>query len=190
MAEMTKMKRNSRGKESDQILLDKIREYPSLSQYELGQKLKWNMGHIDGSVRRLLRSKDVYLKVISRNGRKVNLVYPKDFPESQISLDVVEIPLSLIERSNPTWNDEAIIYALDSSTMGVCGEELPEWSEHALLETRIPICIDEEILSFKIPEKMTDFYHLSEKHRTVSVSENSVLITVSGDIVETKKYPT
>ena len=41
----------------------------------------------------------------------------------------------------------------------------------------------------EIPEKFWRFYKLDRKHRAVSINGNNLLITVSGDIVEEKKYP-
>jgi len=42
---------------------------------------------------------------------------------------------------------------------------------------------------FQIPEKFWRFYNLERKHRVVSVNGNNLLVTVSGDIGEEKRYP-
>jgi len=39
-----------------------------------------------------------------------------------------------------------------------------------------------------IPEKFWRFYNLERKHRVISVNGNNILVTVSRDIVEEKKY--
>ena len=119
------VKRNKRGKESDEILMKIIREYPGLSQYELARKLKWSFGRVDSSVRRLMKLNKVFLRVVERNGRRVNLVYPKDKKPSTF----LEVPMELLEVGNPIWNDKAYFYALDSSTIGVSGSEMLEWKE-------------------------------------------------------------
>jgi len=84
--------------------------------------------HVDGSVRRLLRAKEIVLRIIERNGRKVNLVYPKDArafkPKKQI-----EVPLELSKIGNPTLNEQAFFYALDDSTIGIARHRIEEWNE-------------------------------------------------------------
>ncbi len=180
------MKKNKRGKKSDKILLEVIKNYPGLSQYELGRKLKWNSGHVDGSVRRLLKSREIFLGVIERSGRKVNLVYPKEFkPTKQI-----EVPGELLEVRNPIWNDRAFFYALDNSTIGIAGHRIEEWNEISRFADSIPIRINAHgKLLLRIPEDFWRFYNLERKHRVVSVNGNALLITISGDIIEERDYP-
>lgn len=188
---MRKAKQNKRGKESDGILLEAIKNYPGLSQYELTRKLRWNSGHVDSSVRRLLRSKKAYLRVIERNGRRVNLVYPKEHKLSNF----IEVPSKLLEIGNPAWNDQAFFYALDNSTIGVSGNEMEEWNEISCFTEGVPIrkqnmhAPDEGRLLLPIPEKFWRFYNLDRKHRVVSINGNDLLVIVSGDIVEEKNYP-
>jgi len=182
---MIERKTIGRGERSEGLLLSIIRNYPGLSLYELSRKAKWTIGRVDGTVRRLLNSNEVFEKVVERNGRRVNLVYPIDQKPSNI----VEVPSDLLRAHNPLWSDEAFIYALDNTTIGISGEELSNWEEISCFSSRIPIEHANGKTSLVIPEKFMKFYHLEEKHRTISVSGNNILVTVSGDIVETKKYP-
>jgi len=179
------MKGNKRGKETDKLLLEAIRRYPGLSQYELAEKLGWRSGHVDGSVRRLVKSKKAFLRIIERDGRRVNLVYPEEYKPSNL----IEVPSDLLEVDNPTWSDKAFLYALDSSTIGVSGREVDEWREMSCFTESTPITKDNEKIVFKIPERFWRFYDLDGKHRVVSINGNNLLITVSGYIVEDKKYP-
>lgn len=175
-----------KGKNTDQALLHVVRRYPGLSQYELANKLKWSIGRVDGAARRLLNSKEVYIRVLERNGRRVNLIYPK----GERPRDVIEIPESLLETANPTWEEEAFIYALDHVTIGISGREIPDWSEIACFSSRVPLRRgDGDKVSLTIPEKFVHFYNLEKKHRVVFLNGNNVLVTVSGDIIETKNYP-
>ena len=174
-----------KGRKSEQTLLEIIRDYPGLSQYELAKKVKWKMGHVDGTIRRLLNSKEVFIAVIDRNGRKVNLVYPKD----QKSSNIIEVPNSFLKRGNPSWHERAFIYALDSSTIGISGRELPEWNEISCFSSEIPIENERARISIRIPENFVRFYNLEKKHHVVSINGNNILVTVSGDILETKSYP-
>lgn len=183
-------KKTIKGENTDQILLKVIRDYPGLSQYELGKKIKWTIGRVDGAVRRLLNSKEVYVTVIERNGRRVNLVYPKDQKPS----DVIEVRESLLKTTNPStrslWQEEAFIYALDNVTIGISGCEIPDWSEAACFNSRIPIeRSDDGKVSLRIPERFVNFYNLERKHRVAFLNGNNILVTVSGDIIETKNYP-
>lgn len=182
-------KKTIKGENTDQTLLEVIRNYPGLSQYELCKRLKWTVGRVDGTVRRLLNSKEVYITVIERDGRRVNLVYPKDQKPS----DVVEVPESLLKTANPSarslWQKEAFIYALDNVTIGISGCEIPDWSEIACFNSRIPISRTDGKVSLRIPEKFVNFYNLEKKHRVVFLNGNNLLVTVSGEIIETKNYP-
>ncbi len=182
---MRKANQNKRGKESDRILLEVIKNYSGLSQYELARKLKWNSGHVDSSVRRLLRSKKAFLRVIERNGRRVNLVYPKE----QTSLNLIEVPTELLKIANPIWDQSAFVYALDNSTIGISGHEVSEWKEISCFLEQIPVQKTEGKMFLEIPESFLRFYNLARKHRVVSINGNNLLITVSGDIVEEKRYP-
>jgi hypothetical protein len=178
-------KRNKRGKESDKILLETIKKYPGLSQYELAKKLRWPSGHIDGSTRRLLNVNKIFIRVLERNGRHVNLVYPKDQKPSNI----IEVPMDLLRAGNPIWSESAFVYALDSSTIGISGEEMPEWEEISCFSKKIPIRKSAETAVLQLPEKIVRFYNMERRHRVVSVNGNTILVTVSGEIVEEKKYP-
>jgi len=182
---MREPKRNVRGRESDEILLDIVVKYPGLSQYELGKKLKWNAGRVDGSVRRLLNANRVFVRVLERNGRRVNLVYAK----AGKPLNVIEVPAELLQKSNPMWSGYAFVYALDSSTIGVSGREMPEWEEISCFLEKIPTKEIGGKMIVQVPERFWRFYSLDRKHRVVSINGNNLLITVAGDIIEEKKYP-
>jgi len=182
---MSAVRRNKRGNQSDEILLDIIEKCPGLSQYELGKKLGWPSGHVDGSVRRLLNENKVFIRVLERSGRRVNLVYPI----GQKSMNIIEVPAELLCGDNPVWGESAFVYALDNTTIGVSGREMPEWEETSCFLEKVSMKKDCGKIVFEIPEKFWRFYNLERKHRVVSVNGNNVLITVSGDIVEEKKYP-
>jgi len=48
--------------------------------------------------------------------------------------------------------------------------------------------VSEKVL-IQIPEKIKKFYDWEKKHRVLSVNGNNILVTISGNIVEQKKYP-
>lgn len=185
MQVMQELARNKRGIESDKLLLNMIKDYPGLSQYELIRKLGWQSGRVDGAIRRLVNEKLIVIKGLERNGRLVNLIYPKDSKPS----DVIEVPANLLQIGNGNWLDYAFVYALDSTTIGIAGHEMPEWKEIACHTEKIPIKKQEEKIILQIPEKLSCFYNIKRRHRAASVNGNAVLITISGTIVEEKKYP-
>ncbi len=183
--EASKSTKTRKGRKSERTLLETVQQYPGLSLYELSQKSKWSIGQVDGTVRRLLNSKEVVIEVVNRNGRRVNLVYPRNRKPSSI----VEVPEDLLEVGNPVWREEAFLYALDSTTIGISGREVSEWDEISCFGARTPLGEDEGKVSLTIPDKFVKFYHLDEKHRTVTINGNNILVTVSGDIIERKEYP-
>jgi hypothetical protein len=179
------MNKNRTGKESDTALLTVIQQYAGLSQYELGQRLSWNIGKVDGSIRRLLRDRKITIRVLERNGRNVNLVYPSDYKTS----DSIEVPAELLQVGNPLWLTSAYVYALDSSTIGISGKETSEWKDIACFQEKIPIQRTSEKITILLPEKIKAFYNMDKKHTVVSVNGNNLLVTVSGTIIEEKNYP-
>jgi len=179
------LKRNKLGEESDKVMFNTVKKYPGLSQYELSKKLGWNNGRVDGSVRRLINEGKVVIRVWERNGRHVNLVYPKKSKPSNI----IEVPTELLQVGNPIWVESAHIYALDSSTIGIAGKEIDEWKEIACFTEEIPLKRDTKKVTLKVPEKFKKFYNMEQRHKVVSVNGNTILITISGNLVASKKYP-
>jgi len=182
---MRNMKSNKRGRYSDKILLDMIKDYPGLSQYELAKKSNSSSGRIDGSVRRLLKQHHIFIRVLERNGRRVNLIYPRE----QRPSNLLEVPIELLKAGNPLWDKNAFIYALDSSTIGVSGKEMQSWREISCFQQMIPLKKDKGKVEICLPESFQRFYNMERKHRIVSLNGNNILITISGDIVEKKEYP-
>lgn len=143
------------------------------------------MERVDGAVRRLLVSREVFVEVVDRNGKRANLVYPIDQKPSS----AIEIPSSFLETENPSWHEKAYVCALDSSTIDVSGGELPEWKEISYFSSEVPIERVERKISIRIPDDFVRFYNLEKKHRVVSINGDNILITISGDILEIKRYP-
>jgi hypothetical protein len=177
--------KNKRGVDSDKLLLDTINQYPGLSQYELGRKMKWHSGHVDGAIRRLFNQNLITIKGLERNGRTVNLIYPKDTKPQ----DIIEVKADYLTYENGEWQNQAYVYALDSTTIGITGTEIPEWKEYAAFTAVIPIKRQNDMLILQLPEKFKTFYQITRKHRVAGLSSNTILVTVSGTLVEVKKYP-
>ena len=59
----------------------------------------------------------------------------------------------------------------------------------ACFREKIPIQRTTEKVTIQIPEKIKMFYDMEKKHVVASISGNNLLVTVSGSIIEEKKYP-
>ena len=166
--------------ETDEELIDFVERYSGLSIYEIKKKLGWSAGRVDGSVNRLIKAKKIFIKVVERNGRRVKLVYPSD----QRPSDLISIPEKKLERGNPLWGREATFYALDLFTIGVAGRNIEEWNQISVFSESVPLTHEGGMVSFKIPEKFYTFYQLHQKHSVLTINSNNLLITVSGDIID------
>ena len=169
-----------RSRETDKELYQLIESEPGLSKYELKNELKWSMGKTDGSIKRLLESRRIFVKVIERDGRRVSLIYPAGMRPTNI----IKIPKNDLDIHNPLWSDKAFMYALDSETIGVAGRDLKLWNEISRFEKEIPLTHEDDYISFSFPEEFRSFYQLDSKHYVPSINANNVLITVSGRIIE------
>ncbi len=181
---MQEIVKNKRGLKSNKLLLDIVNSNPGLSQYELTKRLDWPSGKVDGAIRRLVNETQILIKSTQRNGRLVNLIYPKDCKPQ----DLIEVPSNLLHSENGEWQNQAYVYALDSTTIGVAGSEIPEWKESACFNGTTLIKKQEKI-TFQIPQKFVTFYNLKRKHKVVTLNGNTLLITITGNLIEEKKYP-
>jgi hypothetical protein len=182
---MQKLVRNKRGVQSDKILLGIVSKNPGLSQYELTKLLDWPSGKVDGAIRRLLNENQIVIKSTQRNGRQVNLIYPKDSKPS----DLIEVPTNLLNVENGQWQEHAFIYALDSTTIGIAGAEIPEWKEYDSFTATTPLKKRDETIELQIPQKFAAFYSIERKHKVVTLNGNTLIITITGNLIEEKKYP-
>jgi hypothetical protein len=66
---------------------------------------------------------------------------------------------------------------------------MPEWAEISCFKEETPISREADKVLIEIPEKTKRFYDWERKHRVLSVNGNDILVTISGNLVEQKKYP-
>ena len=147
---------------------------PGLSKYELARAVGWSMGKTDGAVVRLLRWRLVYLMVLERGGRRVNLVYSVGYIEP----DLIRVPWEVL----PPGLGSGVMYALDSTTIGVAWAENDGWEGVSFLRKTIPLEVSGGDVVFRMPDEFRRFYGLDRRHHVVSVNPGGVLITVSGEI--------
>ena len=165
--------------ERDRFLLTAVRNSPGLSLYELRKLTKWPTGRVDGSLHRLLNGRRILIHSLDRNGRRVNLVYPRQ----KLRTDLIEIPMKSIKLGNPIWKDHAFFYALDNLSFGVTGERFPDWLKNAAFQAKVKPHHVQKSIRLSIPRRFQEFYHLKNNHTTVTLSDNNVLVTITGRII-------
>ena len=179
------MKRNARGVSTDEALLGVITKAPGLSMYELAREVGWTVGRVDGCVRRLLLDHKLAVKTVERNGRMLNLVYPAQTEKP----GHIEVPVNLLKVGNPTWQSAAYLYGLDSNTIGISGKVNKNWETFAPMKDRVKLESARRSLALELPQEFMRFYRIESRHVVKTINGNDILLTVSGNVVETKKYP-
>lgn len=177
------MAKQSRSLLTDNELRETIAGNPGLSLYEISRKLNWSIGRVDGSVKRLLDGKEAHIRLVERDGRRVNLVFPTEATPS----DDITVPVKILGRGTIVWGDSAIVYALDSETIGVSGGFNEKWERKASFRNRAPVVIDGENLKITLPDNVKSFYKLENKTVDIKVESSNVVIITSGKIVDKKK---
>ena len=177
------MAKQSRSTLTDNELMDAVNSNPGLSLYELSRKLGWSIGRVDGSVKRLIETDSAHLRLVERSGRRVNLVFPAGSETS----NEISIPVDILEKGSKVWGNSAIVYALDSETIGVSGGFNEDWERQASFRNRAPVTRDGDNLKIELPDNVKSFYKLDNKQIDVKIESSNVVIITSGKIVESKK---
>lgn len=68
-------------------------------------------------------------------------------------------------------------------------QEMSEWKEVACFKDTIPFKKTKDEIVLHMPEQFSRFYNIRRRHKVVSINGNAVLITIYGNLVEEKKYP-
>jgi len=76
------------------------------------------------------------------------------------------------------WKEEAYVYALSRSTIGVSPQDVEEWEKKSILKKKVPIFKKEESLIVKIPSPISEFYELENSEVSLSALDNLVLLTI------------
>lgn len=177
------MAKQSRSTLTDNELRETVYANPGLSLYELSRKLGWSIGRVDGSVKRLIDNSDARIRLVERGGRRVNLV----FPASSEPDDEINVPVKVLGESSQNWGNSAIVYALDSETIGVSSKFNEQWERKASFRNRAPVTREGDNLKIVLPDEVKSFYKLEGKDIDVKIESSNVVIITSGKIVEIKK---
>jgi predicted transcriptional regulator len=171
------------GEESDRILLDKVRESPGLTIYELSKELEWSKGRVQGSVNRLVEQKVLRKKKIVLNDRILTKILPEEYKEPEVG--VVEINYKIVEPQ--LWKTNAFAGAMDRVLIKIVPEEMVDViTEKAFFYEKIPVEHRTDTITFKLPQSLRDFYRLD--HSVLGVSTNikgdTVFLTIEGTTAE------
>ena len=160
----------------EKTLLVLVTEIPGMSVYELSRKIKRNPSTVHSAIQRLANGNEIVTKTIVRKKGIVKRVYPRnfEFPDSH----VITIPKNAIHVENPTWQN-AYVYQLNSESIGISGEPVPEWSEitKPIIEK---VRRQEEGFEVTLPSSLHNFYRLGEKETMLAFVNNKAILTITG----------
>ncbi len=166
------------GSETDATILEKIRENPGLSTYQLAKILGSTIGKIDGSIDRLLTRGEVEERPVLRGGRLMKQVYPKGFVRKQersVKLDG-EFP-QFGDKKNKVF-----IYALDRVTLGISASKLEDWKDKSLVNEEVELEKRRDETVVKIPSKLADFYLWENSSSDLTAVGDRILLTVRTEL--------
>lgn len=162
-------------------LLLLVKESPGLSAYDVSLKMSKPPSTVHSAIRRMARKGELVTKSILRKTGKITLLYPEGyaFPDNTL----VEIPREVVHIGNPSWLD-AFIYALNSESIGISAESVPEWESNCLWKEKVKVDRDRKELLVKLPEKIAKFYQIQKKEMMQVFLNNKTLLTVIGTVQE------
>jgi len=184
-----KQARKKQAEETDRVLLDFLSGKPgALSLYQLAQEIGWSIGRVQKSVERLTKKGLVTYRRAFLGGRSLKLIVPTRMRLVLESSTVLKKP-SNVEVAIPAdivdgecWGEDAFLYALDRTSLGISSREERKWHESSLFESEVSLRKEEDAFMVKVPEKVSRFYRLYMSDYEVSASPkgNKVIISIDG----------
>jgi hypothetical protein len=165
---------HKKGRSTDVAVLEEITRKPGVTIAEIAENLEWTNGKVDGSVNRLIVEGKASVKHNLNRGMLVKTVYPADFDKKQANL--VQIPTELVNCD--LWRENAFVYALSRSTIGIAPHEVGEWGVKAFSSEYVPVEKRPEGVTLKLPERLAGFYHLDNSEISLSAVGDLVFVTV------------
>lgn len=169
------------GETTDTQLLKAIKENPGWTLYYLAQELEWQVGRVDGSLRRLQKQGKVYVRQVLKHGRVVKKIYPSDHQPKHPS--VVEIPMKILDNPEAWFQKEVIVYALSRSSIGLSPDPIESWEHKAWKKSHVEAERMNDNIQLRLPEEVVEFYGLWNSEVGLSTSRNEALLTVEATIV-------
>ena len=184
-ASVTKV-RKKQAEETDRVLLDFLSRKPgALSLYQLAQEIGWSIGRVQKSVERLTEKGLVTYRRAFLGGRSLKLIVPTRMDSVLESSAVlkpsnveVAVPADIVDGE--CWGENAFLYALDRTSLGISSHEERKWHESSLFESEVSLRKEEDAFMVKMPEKVSRFYRLYMSDYEVSASPkgNKVIISI------------
>lgn len=175
----------NRGRKTDSIVLDIVKEKSGITVQEIANNLGWTNGRVDGSINRLAKKGKIRIQYFMRKKSFIKKLYP--IREKQRPFNVIEIPKEDIERS--LWGDEVLVYSLSRGSIGISPTKIDEWGKKAFWKEKVTIEEEDEKLKVKLPDKLSDFYRLENSEVSLATDEDFALITVEEAIVPVRIQP-
>jgi len=173
------------GEETDRQLLKAVNENPGWTPYYLAQELGWQVGRVDGSLRRLQKQGKVSVKQVLKHGRVVKKIYPSDHQPKHPS--VVEIPMKMLDNPEAWLQKEVMVYALSRSSIGLSPTPIESWEHKAWRKFHVKAEKINDNIQLKLPEEVVEFYGLQNSEVGLSTSRNEALLTVESAIIPIAK---
>jgi hypothetical protein len=165
---------HKKGQSTDAAVLEQIINKPGITISEIAQNLSCTNGKIDGSVNRLTAEGKVAIRHNLKKGMLIKTVYPKEF-EKRLT-NQIQIPQEMANLD--LWGEKAFVYALSRSTIGIAPQETDEWNEKAFSRQTVPIIKSSESVVLKIPDRLANFYQLSNSETSLSAIGDLIFVTV------------
>ena len=100
---------------------------------------------------------------------------------------VSEECLRALEKGSQVCGISAIVYALDSETIGVSAGFNEDWERKASFRTRAPVIREGDNLKISLPDNVKSFYKLDNRQIDVKIESSNIVIITSGKKIEPKK---
>lgn len=165
---------HNRGLSTDALVLEAILRNPGLTIAEIAEELEWTNGKIDGSVNRLITEGKASIKHHLKRGMMVKKVYPVNYDKKATSQ--IEIPKEMVNLD--VWRQQAFIYALSRSTIGVAPRKTGEWEDKAFSQEVVIIRKDSEKVVLELSNRFAQFYQLENSEISLSAVGDLVFVTV------------
>lgn len=162
------------GKVTDSVVLREVLMNPGATVSSIAENLGWSNGKVDGSVNRLIREKKVEVKHFLQRGTLLKRVYPKEYLEKP--KNTIEIPREMI--SDRLWTNNAFVYALSRSTIGVAARKNEEWASRAFVSELANLRRKQDGVVITFPDKLTNFYQLENSETSLSTVGDLAMVTV------------
>lgn len=123
---------------------------------------------------RLTAENKVTIKHILKRGMLIKKVYPKGYAKE--ASNKIEIPKELVNIE--AWKQQAFVYALSRTTIGLAPRKTVEWNSNAFFQDTVCIAKSDEKIVLELPTQLAEFYQLVNSEISLSSVGDLVFVTV------------